>query len=78
MPYLTKPDNLRYTVRVGKWNKSRIDHNQLKTEIRQMSVRSNLYKLLKAELTGLGYWKQKPRGNPEAGYRASHKDEKDF
>ena len=29
-----------------------------------------LYKLLKIELTRLGYWKNKPRGNPSAGHKA--------
>jgi len=61
---------------VNKWNKSKIDHNQLKIEVQQMSIRSKLYRLLKTELTKLGYWKQKPRGNPKAGYKARHKNER--
>lgn len=63
---------------MGKWQKSKIDLDQLKLEIQQMSARSRLYKLLKVELAGLGYWKQKPRGNPKAGYRASHRNEKNI
>ena len=33
--------------------------------------RSDLYKLLKTELSRLGYWHNKPRGNPSKGYRQS-------
>ncbi len=40
-------------------------------EIRKMTRSSPLYKLLKEELTALGHWKNKPRGNPKAGYLKS-------
>jgi hypothetical protein len=50
------------------WNKSKLDLEQLRVEIRCMSVRSNLYKLLRDELTVLCHWKGKARGNPKAGY----------
>lgn len=63
---------------MSKWRKSKLDLNQLELEIQQMSVRSKLYKVLKAELTKVGYWKQKARGNPRAGYRASHRNEKNI
>jgi len=32
---------------------------------------TELYKLLKEELTTKGYWKAKPRGNPRKGYKNS-------
>jgi hypothetical protein len=46
------------------WHKSKLDHNQLRKEIREMSVRSKLYKLLEEELTYQDHWKQKGRWNP--------------
>ena len=42
-----------------------------------MTPRSKLFKLLKAELTMLGYWKNKARGNPELGYARSRNDNSD-
>lgn len=30
--------------------------------------RSKLFELLKRKLSELGYWKNKPRGNPRKGY----------
>ena len=38
--------------------------DRLRTMIREMSYDSLLYKLLKEELTALGYWKAAPRGKP--------------
>jgi hypothetical protein len=46
------------------WKKSKINQEQLRAEIREMSPRSNLYRLLKTELAGLGHWKQLKRGKP--------------
>lgn len=46
------------------WHKSKLDHKQLRIEIREMSVRSQLYKLLEDELNKLGHWKQLRRGKP--------------
>ena len=34
-------------------------------------TRTELYKLLKSELTRLGHWKNKGRGNPRTGFRNS-------
>lgn len=34
-------------------------------------TRTELYKLLKSELTRLGHWKNKGRGNPRAGFKNS-------
>ena len=44
--------------------KSKIDLNQLSIEIKRMTMRRQLYKVLKKELTELGYWKQRKRGKP--------------
>ena len=46
------------------WKKTKLDHDQLRKEIQEMSVRSKLYKLLEDELGKLGHWKQLPRGKP--------------
>jgi len=44
------------------WKKTKLDHDQLRKEIQEMSVRSKLYKLLEDELGKLGHWKQLHRG----------------
>ena len=41
-------------------------------EMRIMKPRTKLYKALKTELLALGYWKNKSRGNPQAGYKAGY------
>lgn len=41
-----------------------IDLEELKREIRTMSVRTQLYKLLKTELSARGWWKNRRRGKP--------------
>ena len=40
----------------------------LRDEIRTMTRHSPIYKVLKEELSVLGYWKNKPRGNPKKGF----------
>lgn len=55
------------------WNKSKIDLNQLRKEVQLMSCRSELYNLLRDELTKLGHWKQKPRGKP--GFKSIKEDD---
>ena len=40
----------------------------LQKTIRTMKRESPIYKLLRDELSILGYWKRKPRGNPRAGF----------
>ena len=30
---------------------------------------TKLYKILKTKLTELGYWRNRPRGNPAAGFK---------
>jgi hypothetical protein len=47
-----------------KWNKTKLDHEQLRIEIRTMSRYSKLFKLLREELTKLDHWKQQGRGDP--------------
>ncbi len=37
--------------------------------IRTMTPRSKTFKIVKAELSKLGHWKNKPRGNPKKGYQ---------
>lgn len=44
-----------------------IDHNELANQIRTMSVRSQLYKTLKRELSARGYWKNRARGKHDKG-----------
>lgn len=51
--------------------KSKIDLEQLAIEIKQLNNRKQLYHVLKAELSKLGYWRRLPRGNPAKGYRVS-------
>ena len=38
-------------------------------EIRKFPNRSKLYYVLKRELSKLGYWKERPRGNPKKGFQ---------
>jgi hypothetical protein len=45
------------------------DLEVLKSEIRRMHRNSPLYRLLRDELTAMGYWKKKPRGKPDKGYQ---------
>ncbi len=47
-----------------KWHKSKINFEQLRIEIRNMSIQSKLYRLLKEELTKREYWKNRKRGKP--------------
>jgi len=49
--------------------KTNID--QLRQDIRVMTNQTILYKALKDELTRLGYWHNRPRGNPSKGYNKS-------
>jgi len=42
---------------------------ELRQAIRTMTPRQQLYKVLREELSALGYWKNKPRGNPAKGYQ---------
>jgi len=48
---------------------SRINIEQLTKEIRRLHRSQLLYRVLKEELSALGYWKNKPRGDPAKGYK---------
>jgi len=52
---------------------SRVDLEQLTREIKHLHRSQVLYKVLKRELSSLGYWKNKKRGNPVKGYREKGK-----
>ncbi len=45
-----------------------IDIGNLRTAIQNMTPQTQFYKILKEELTALGHWKNKPRGNARKGY----------
>ena len=45
-----------------------VDLEALRYAIRAMTRKQALYRLLKEELTELGYWKQRGRGRPFDGY----------
>ena len=47
-----------------------IDLKDLKAEIEAMTPRKKLFKVLKEGLSALGYWRNKPRGDPKKGYKA--------
>jgi hypothetical protein len=49
--------------------KERLNLNLLRSKIRTMQRWQPLYKMLRDELTKLGYWRAKPRGNPKLGYQ---------
>ena len=51
-----------------------IDHTELSHQIQTMSVRSQLYKTLKKELSARGYWKNRARGKAEKGKMNTRKD----
>lgn len=50
-------------------SKSRIDQENLRFEIRNMTYDSSLYKLLKEELSRLGHWKNQKRGKPNPDFK---------
>ena len=45
-----------------------VDLGALRYAIRGMTRKTALYRVLKEELTELGYWKQRGRGRPFDGY----------
>lgn len=51
-----------------------VDVEKLRIEVKKLERHSALYKMLKEELTALGYWRIKPRGNPRAGYEAQQRE----
>jgi len=52
---------------------TKIDLEQLRKEIRRLKRTQSLYRILKEELSRIGYWKNQARGNPEKAYRARGK-----
>lgn len=47
----------------------KVDLTQLIAEIRHLERHQKLYRVLKDELSKLGFWRNKPRGDPAKGYR---------
>jgi len=52
---------------------TKIDIAQLRREIRLLDRHQLLYRVLKEELGRLGYWKNRPRGDPVKAYRCRGK-----
>ena len=48
--------------------KNQLFLTELTSKIRAMKPRGALYKAIKRELSALGNWKCKPRGNPAKGW----------
>jgi hypothetical protein len=49
--------------------RTKINIEQLKLEIRSMNRQSLLYRTLRDELTEMGFWKARERGNSKLGYQ---------
>jgi len=47
-----------------------LDYKALQLKLKALTPRKRLYKLLKTELTKLGYWRNRPRGNPKKAFKA--------
>jgi len=54
---------------------TKIDIKQRREEIRALKPRQILYEALKEELSRIGHWKQRPRGNPLKAYQSRGKSE---
>ena len=50
---------------------SQLDLDRLALEIKEMQYWHPLFKVLKRELSALGYWRNRERGNPQLGYAKS-------
>jgi len=53
---------------------SRVNIEQLTKEIKQLERHQVLYRVLKRELSQLGYWKNRQRGDPAKGYKERGKN----
>lgn len=53
---------------------SKINIGQLVKEVKQLERHQVLYRVLKRELSLLGYWKNRQRGNPAKGYKERGKN----
>ena len=47
---------------------SKINLEQLRIEVQNMKRHQEIYKVLKEELSILGFWRNRPRGNPLKGF----------
>jgi protein associated with RNAse G/E len=56
--------------------KSEIDLEKLRSEIRELKWGTQLYRVLKEELSKIDHWKQQGRGDPVKAYNARRKSEK--
>lgn len=54
--------------------KSKLDFEQLRLEIRELNNRKLLYRVLKEELTKIDHWKQQGRGDPIKAFKSRGKD----
>ena len=52
---------------------TKIDIEQLRQEIRKLNRHQLLYRVLKEELTRIGHWKLKGRGDPVKAYQSRGK-----
>jgi len=52
----------------------KIDIGQLTKELKQLERHQVLYRVLKRELSTLGYWKNRQRGDPVKGYKERGKN----
>ena len=50
-----------------------MDMEELRLSIRNMTRKQAIYKVLKEELTALGYWRSLARGNPRAGKKGQER-----
>ena len=58
--------------RRGRPQKYKIDLCELRLAIRNLKYYHPLFRLLREELSALGYWKSLPRGDPRKGYDVAH------
>jgi protein associated with RNAse G/E len=49
--------------------KTKLDLEQLRQEIRELTYNKELYEVLREELTKIGHWKQLKRGKPNPRFR---------
>lgn len=53
-----------------------IDIKELRQAIRRMTRQQALYRILRDELSALGYWRRLSRGDPSKGYQAMKRKQK--
>ncbi len=56
------------TLGGGKTTLSKVERIRLALALKDMTPRSQLFRMLKAEMEERGHWRNAPRGNPEKGY----------